>query len=120
MIAARARWPRRFNLSLLVLLFAVFVARAHGAEQTAPPGAVGLGRGINILGYDGIWQGAENAPFRLENLTAIQKAGFSHVRINFFGFKYMGSEDILDEAVMNRLDATILIPVDRAVTVATA
>jgi endoglucanase len=107
MIAARARWPRRFNLSLLVLLFAVFVARAHGAEQTAPRGAAGLGRGINILGYDGIWQGAENAPFRLENLTAIQKAGFSHVRINFFGFKYMGSENILDEAVMNRLDAAI-------------
>ena len=58
MIAARARWPRRFNLSLLVLLFAVFVARAHGSEQTAPRLAAGLGRGINILGYDGIWQGA--------------------------------------------------------------
>src|SRR5882757_4011433 len=107
MIAVRVRRPGAFNLSLLVLLFAVFVSRAQGAEQTALRGAAGLGRGINILGYDGIWQGAANAPFRLENLIAIQKAGFSHVRINFFGFKYMDSESILDEAVLNRLDAVI-------------
>lgn len=107
MIAVRARWPRGFNLSLLLLVFVVFVSRADRAEQIALSGAAGLGRGINILGYDGIWQGAANAPFRLENLTAIQKAGFSHVRINFFGFKYMDSENILDEAVMNRLDAAI-------------
>src|ERR1700733_14631886 len=101
MTAVRARRPRGVTLSLLVLLFAVLAARADAAEQrTALGAAAGLGRGINILGYDGIWQGAENAPFRLENLTTIQKAGFRHVRINFFGFKYMDSENILDEAVM--------------------
>src|ERR1700680_4806422 len=103
MIGVRAPRPSGFSLSLLLFLFAVLVSRAHGAEQAALHGAAGLGRGINILGYDGIWQGAENAPFRLENLTAIQKAGFSHVRINFFGFKYMDSENILDDAVMKRL-----------------
>jgi endoglucanase len=106
MIAVRAPRPSWFDLSLLLLL-AVFVAAAQGAEQSALRGMAGLGRGINILGYDGIWQGAGNAPFRLENLTAIQEAGFSHVRINFFGFKYMDSENILDEAVMNRLDTVI-------------
>jgi endoglucanase len=107
MIGVRAPRPSGFSLSLLLFLFAVLVSRAHGAEQAALHGAAGLGRGINILGYDGIWQGAENAPFRLENLTAIQKAGFSHVRINFFGFKYMDSENILDDAVMKRLDVVI-------------
>ena len=107
MTAVRARRPRGFNLSLLVLFLAAFVSQARGAEPTGPRSPAWLGRGINILGYDGIWQGAENAPFRLENLTAIQKAGFSHVRINFFGFKYMGSGDVLDEAVLNRLDAVI-------------
>src|SRR5882757_6491280 len=108
MTAARARRPTGFTLSVLVLLFGVLVARADAAEQQSTLRRVaGLGRGINVLGYDGIWQGAENAPFRLENLTAIQKAGFAHVRINFFGFKYMDSENILDDAVMNRLDAVI-------------
>jgi endoglucanase len=108
MTAVRARRPRGVTLSLLVLLFAVLAARADAAEQRTALGApAGLGRGINVLGYDGIWQGAENAPFRLENLTTIRKAGFRHVRINFFGFKYMDSENVLDEAVMSRLDAVI-------------
>ena len=107
MSAARDRWPGAFILPLLVFLLAALVPRAHGAEQAAFGDVVGLGRGINILGYDGIWEGADKAPFRLENLTAIQKAGFSHVRINFFGSKYMDSENILDETVLKRLDTVI-------------
>jgi endoglucanase len=107
MIAILARWPKAFKLPLLAFVFAVWIPRVCGAEQIAFRDAAGLGRGINILGYDGIWEGAENAPFRLENLTAIQRAGFSHVRINFFGFKHMDSDNILDEAVLKRLDAVI-------------
>ncbi len=107
MSAARDRWPEVFILPLLVFLLATLVPPAHGAEQAALRDVAGLGRGINILGYDGIWEGAVNAPFRLENLTAIRKAGFAHVRINFFGFKYMDSENILDEAVLKRLDTVI-------------
>jgi endoglucanase len=107
MIAAIARWSKALKLPLLAVAFAACSPRAHGSEQIASRDAAGLGRGINILGYDGIWQGAENAPFRFENLTAIQKAGFSHVRINFFGFKHMDSDNILDEAVLKRLDAVI-------------
>src|ERR1700681_107786 len=107
MSAARDRWPGAFILPVLVFLLAALVPRAHGAEQAAFGDVVRLGRGINILGYDGIWEGADKAPFRLENLTAIQKAGFSHVRINFFGSQYMDSENILDDAVMKRLDVVI-------------
>jgi endoglucanase len=102
----RARWPRAFNLPLALLL-AVLTSSAHAAEPRPSPGVAALGRGINVLGYDGIWEGAANAPFRLDNLTAIRKAGFSHIRINFFGFKFMNSENTLDEAVLKRLDAVI-------------
>ncbi len=107
MIVILARWPKAFRFPLLASVFAVWISQAYGAEQIAFRDAAGLGRGINILGYDGIWEGAENAPFRLENLTAIQRAGFSHVRINLFGFKHMDLDNILDEAVLKRLDRVI-------------
>jgi endoglucanase len=107
MTAVRARWPRSFNLAATAFFFASLLSHAHGAEQSASRDMPKLGRGINILGYDGIWEGGQNAPFRLNNLTAIKKAGFSHVRINFFGFKFMGPGNVLDEIVLRRLDAVI-------------
>lgn len=106
MTAIRARWPRSFNLAATAFFLSLF-SHAHAAEQAASRDTLRLGRGINILGYDGIWEGGRNAPFRLDNLTAIKKAGFSHVRINFFGFKFMGVGNVLDEIVLRRLDAVI-------------
>ena len=69
--------------------------------------AARMGPGINILGYDGIWEGAEGAPFRTENYKMIRAAGFRHVRINFFGFQHMDAANRLDEAVLLRLDRVI-------------
>lgn len=107
MIAIRAFWLRGLNLVAAAFVLASLVSAAHGAEQATSRNVPKLGRGINILGYDGIWEGGRNAPFRLDNLTTIKKAGFSHVRINFFGFKFMGPENVLDEIVLRRLDTVI-------------
>ncbi|MBW7969640.1 cellulase family glycosylhydrolase [Bradyrhizobium sp. BR 10289] len=107
MTAICARWPRSLSFLGAVLLLTSGLAPAHGAEQGAASDVPKLGRGINILGYDGIWEGGQNAPFRLDNLTTIKRAGFSHVRINFFGFKFMGAGNVLDEIVLRRLDAVI-------------
>jgi len=107
MRAIRARWTRSFNLAATALFLTSSCFHAHGAGQAASRDLPKLGRGINILGYDGIWEGGRNAPFRLDNLTAIKKAGFSHVRINFFGFKFMGEGNVLDEIVLRRLDVVI-------------
>ncbi|GLR95153.1 MULTISPECIES: glycoside hydrolase family 5 protein [Bradyrhizobium] len=93
-----------FALALVMSALAIFSQAEAAGQGTAPPK---LRRGINILGYDGIWEGGRNAPFRLDNLTAIRMAGFSHVRINFFGFKFMGAGNLLDEIVLRRLDAVI-------------
>jgi endoglucanase len=98
---------RRADVLLVTVLVLVLISPVNGAGQGASPDVATLGRGINILGYDGIWEGHQNAPFRLENLAAIRKAGFSHVRINFFGFKHMDSGNVLDDAVLRRLDAVI-------------
>ena len=107
MTAFRVRWPRKLRFAAALLCLTSLGAHAQGTEQGASRDAAGLGRGINILGYDGIWEGGQNAPFRLDNLTAIKKARFSHVRINFFGFKFMGAGNVLDEIVLRRLDAVI-------------
>ncbi|GMP05185.1 glycoside hydrolase family 5 protein [Bradyrhizobium sp. TM239] len=106
MNAICARWSVTFRLTLAITMLAI-CSQADAAGQGIARAPGEFGRGINILGYDGIWEGGRNAPFRLDNLTAIRKAGFSHVRINFFGFKFMGPGNLLDEIVLRRLDAVI-------------
>jgi endoglucanase len=66
-----------------------------------------LRRGVNILGYDGLWKGEIDNPFRMSDLERIHKAGFDHVRVNFFGLRYMNEAGVLDEAVLDRLDGVL-------------
>jgi endoglucanase len=87
------------------------VATAAFSQQpqshTAASGADALAtirRGVNILGYDGVWKGERDAPFRLSEFRTIHEAGFDHVRINFFGFHFMDARDQVNAAVLERLD----------------
>jgi endoglucanase len=66
-----------------------------------------MGAGINILGYDGLWDGHANAPFRLEWLKTIRQAGFRHVRINLHAFRYLDANNRLDPQLLPRLDKVI-------------
>jgi endoglucanase len=66
-----------------------------------------MGRGVNVLGYDGIWDGGTDAPFRLDAFKMIHDAGFRHVRINLFGFKYMDAGNIISPAVLEDLDRVL-------------
>ena len=63
-----------------------------------------MGNGVNILGYDGIWDGHPDAPFRLSHLRRIHDAGFRHVRINLFAFGRMDSENRLNPQTLQALD----------------
>lgn len=105
--------PRRYRL---VRRVAAAVAMAWLVVGTASPGLAGdrafdvvqkLGRGINILGYDGIWDGGVDAPFRLDDLGLIRDAGFRHVRINLFAFKHMDASSRIDPVVLDALDTVI-------------
>lgn len=107
MTAFEVLLQRVFGVLLTAALSVALMSPANGAGRETSLDVAALGRGINILGYDGIWEGHQNAPFRPENLAAIRKAGFSHVRINFFGFRYMDSDNVLDDAVLGRLDGVI-------------
>lgn len=91
----------------LVLGFSLFSAGDSRAQDRSFEVAAKLGRGVNILGYDGLWEGGVNAPFRMQHLRLIRQAGFRHVRINFFAFKHMNGENRIDRAVLVRLDDVI-------------
>ena len=41
-----------------------------------------LGRGVNILGWDGLWQDRARGKFKDVHFQLIREAGFNHVRIN--------------------------------------
>ena len=98
----RAAWP-----ALLACFGLLHVSQATGAEERAFQTARLMGRGVNVLGYDGIWEGGTDAPFRLSYFEMIRRAGFGHVRINLFGFKYMNATNQLDTTVLERLDLVV-------------
>lgn len=80
-----------------------------------------LGRGVNILGYDPIWDSFEKARFKAHHFKLIREAGFNTVRINLHPFRHMDSttfelrEDwwkVLDWAVENALANDLMVILD--------
>lgn len=60
--------------------------------QTAYLQNARLGRGVNIIGYDRIWQEPENGRFKQRYFGMIKQAGFQHVRVNIHAFKAMETQ----------------------------
>ncbi|WP_424362170.1 glycoside hydrolase family 5 protein [Methylocystis parvus] len=89
-------------------LFAASLASAACAEEAGESLIRHLRRGVNILGYDGLWKGEVDNPFRLGvDMKRIRDAGFDHVRVNFFGLQHAGRNGKLDEKVLRRLDGVL-------------
>src|SRR3569833_2916517 len=72
----------------------------------APPAAAAplLRRGINVLGYDPIWQEPAKARFKARHFRAIRQAGFDFIRVNLLAFRHMKGSGELDKAWLKRLD----------------
>lgn len=103
---ARPRRLRGIAAGLLVLC-AIGGADRAGASDPADATARRMGAGVNILGYDGIWEGGTDAPFRQRYFRMIAQAGFRHVRINLYAFKYLDAADRLDPMLLRRLDGVL-------------
>lgn len=81
-----------------------------------------IGRGVNIIGYDRIWQSREQGRFKAKYFKMLKDAGFDSVRINLHPFRYMASQDphairqewldTLDWAVGNALAAGLAAILD--------
>ena len=50
-----------------------------------------LGRGINILGYDPIWDSFARGRFKQRYFRMIRDGGFETVRVNLYPFRHMGA-----------------------------
>jgi endoglucanase len=87
------------------VLTGVLVTASPGAAQDkAAAMAKQMAGGVNILGYDGIWDGGVDAPFKRRYFKMIRDAGFHHVRINLSAFKHMDSRGDLDLRILEHLD----------------
>jgi endoglucanase len=61
-------------------------------------------RGVNILGYDPIWDDPSRAHFQERHFAEIRQGGFDHVRVNLFAFKHMDADNRIDPKWLERLD----------------
>jgi endoglucanase len=71
-----------------VVMFATLAASPARADDDAFRQNRRLGRGVNILGYDPVWRDRARARFQPEHFRLIREAGFEHVRINLYPFRY--------------------------------
>jgi endoglucanase len=94
-----------------IFLFMIFLIRstfAHGAVEVNDPfkQVKRLGRGVNILGYDPIWDDFSGGRFKERHFRLIREAGFQTVRINLHALQRMSSDSghKLEDAWLKTLD----------------
>jgi endoglucanase len=69
--------------------------------------ALALKRGVNIVGYDPIWEDPAKARFQLRHMQAIRDGGFDHVRLNLHAFAHMDGEHRLSVQWFKTLDGLV-------------
>jgi endoglucanase len=97
-------------LAAAALMFAVVVAPvgAAFAEPLGPAAQVAqMGRGVNIVGYDPIWQDPSRARFQMRHMRTIRDGGFSTVRINLHAFRHMDANNRLSAQWFEALDRIV-------------
>jgi len=108
-----------FVLAAMLILF----SRIHAAERVDPFEQVKrMGRGVNIIGYDPLWQDPAKARFKEKHFKLIKDGGFGFVRINLHAFDHMEDQgdfrledsfiNTLDWAVQNATEAGLMVLLD--------
>jgi endoglucanase len=84
------------GLWLLCARPAVAIDAAIQAQQ--------MERGINVLGYDPIWNDPAQGRFKEQHFAAIRDAGFKTIRVNLQAFAHMNATNELDPRWLKTLD----------------
>lgn len=92
-----------FAAVLMLALTAVVPAGATAAQQAVEP-SPRLSRGVNVLGYDPIWQDPAKGRFEERHFGEIRRGGFDFVRVNLHAFRHMDEQNRLSPAFLERLD----------------
>src|SRR4030042_6883134 len=114
--------PGGWGICILALMPILF-SKIHAADRVDPFEQVKrMGRGVNIIGYDPIWQDFSKARFKVKYFKLIRDGGFGFVRINLHAFDHMDEKGdcglgdsflkTLDWAVKNATDAGLLVVLD--------
>jgi endoglucanase len=102
-----------FTLSLLVGLAAAVHAQTLAPAVSLPTGFATIdpyaqsklmARGVNVLGYDPIWEDFSKGRFKQEYFRKIHDAGFTTVRVNLMAFQHMTAENKLPDSWFRMLD----------------
>ncbi len=96
------------SLLLSSMLIAGAVQAQPADEPLAPAEQVRqMGRGVNIVGYDPLWQDAAKARFKERHFKIIKDGGFDNVRINLYGFKQIDDNGVVSPQWFETLDALV-------------
>jgi endoglucanase len=100
--------------SALALSAALMLGQAHAQEPGPAARAFApidpavqtshMGRGVNVLGFDPLWDNFANRQFKAEHFQKIRAAGFSTIRVVLFGFRHMDAQNRLDPKWLSSLD----------------
>ncbi len=98
-----------FRLLIGVLAFVGVAAMAHPSAAASKAGdafeqARRLGRGINVLGYDPLWNDPASARFQARHFRIIRQGGFNSIRVNLQAFSHMNDANQLDPKWLKTVD----------------
>jgi endoglucanase len=117
----------KYSVILLNVFFLLFLVSssvsvcAQKSDKFAFKQNEKLGRGVNIIGYDALWQSADKARMKDKHFKLIKEAGFDNVRIVIMPFKFSLNDSTfaldpkffktldwaVDQALKNKLMAII-------------
>jgi endoglucanase len=103
---SHSRWAA---LALVLMLFLVWCEKKTASPVESPDPfeqVKRLGRGVNILGYDPIWDNFADGRFKERHFKLIRGAGFQTVRINLHALQHMdvGNGGKLGDAWLSTLE----------------
>jgi endoglucanase len=125
-------WYKSSLPSLTLMAWTIFVCNpvaSTGFSQTNAPTSQdafaqnkSLGRGVNVLGYDPIWDSFDQGRFKQRYFKMIRDGGFDTLRVNLHPFRHMGAApdfalsrswwQTTDWIVTNALAARLIVILD--------
>ena len=94
--------------SLGALAIGLLAASAVQAQTppapTADQVAQTMGRGLNVLGYDALWNDPSKARFHIRDFQIIRDGGFKTIRVNLQAMSHMDADNRLDPQWLATLD----------------
>ncbi|HTQ54524.1 MAG TPA: cellulase family glycosylhydrolase [Bryobacteraceae bacterium] len=96
-----------FNIDYLAFQLLASPSAPAGVPADAAGQVKQMGRGVNIIGYDPLWEDFTKARFQERHFQRIHQAGFQTVRVNLQAFSHMDSANQLDPVWLSTLDWVI-------------